>query len=119
MPKTVAIDFDGVLAQYDGWKGEEHLGEPMAGAREFCQRVLDAGYRIAIHTTRKPLQVEEWWKEHHFPATKEVMIPLTTKPTAVVYIDDRAYRFTGNWQAAWEAITQPAYWEGDDGGSPD
>lgn len=26
--KTIAVDFDGVLAEYDGWKGDDQLGSP-------------------------------------------------------------------------------------------
>lgn len=32
--KTVAVDLDGVLADYStGWQGIEHIGDPIPGAR--------------------------------------------------------------------------------------
>jgi hypothetical protein len=34
-PKHVCVDFDGVLAEYTGWKGPDHLGAPRAGAKHF------------------------------------------------------------------------------------
>lgn len=49
--KTVAIDLDGVLLKYDGWKGVEHFGEPIEGAVEFTKR-LHRKYRVVIHTCR-------------------------------------------------------------------
>ncbi len=33
--RIVSIDFDGVLSQYDGWKGEKITGVPIVGAKEF------------------------------------------------------------------------------------
>lgn len=92
--KTVCIDFDGVLAQYSGWKGPDHLGEPMAGAREFLQALADMGFEIVIHTTRNPLIVTAWVSGHGFDG---LIGGITNqKVPAVAYIDDRAICFRGN-----------------------
>lgn len=107
-PKTVAIDFDGVLADYHGWKDEDTLDPPMPGVREFVQRVWEAGYQVVIHTTRKPDRVYQWLADYGFPIEIGVS---NRKPKAMVYIDDRGFRFTGDWEAAFQAIEQPTHWE--------
>ena len=52
MNKTVLVDLDGVLADYRGWTGIENIGKPIIGAKEFMQRLHDAGFHVAIYTTR-------------------------------------------------------------------
>ena len=34
----VCVDFDGVIAKYDGYRGDEHYGEPIKGAKEFLEK---------------------------------------------------------------------------------
>lgn len=48
---TVAVDLDGVLASYDGWKGVFHIGNPLPGAVEFCNKLAER-YRVVINTSR-------------------------------------------------------------------
>lgn len=110
---TVAIDFDGVLADYRGWKGELHLDPPMVGAPEFVQRVIDAGYDVVIFTTgarfsERTTAIHGWLKKHGFP---EGLTVTNVKPPALVYIDDRGFRFTGNWEVAFKAINALTHWQ--------
>ena len=49
--KTVCVDLDGVLAQYDGWQGLENIGDPVEGAREFMED-LSKKYHVLVHTAR-------------------------------------------------------------------
>ena len=49
--KTVCVDVDGVLAQYDRWRGVDHIGDPIFGAKEFVAD-LRKKYKVVIHTTR-------------------------------------------------------------------
>lgn len=49
--RTIALDLDGVLLKYDGWKGHTHLGEPIRGAVEFTRKLKLLG-RVMIYTTR-------------------------------------------------------------------
>jgi len=107
-PRTVCLDFDGVLADYHGWKDEDMLDPPYPGAREFVARVKAAGYYVVIYTTRNPHRIVSWLIEHGFP---QVSVQEGRKPKALVYIDDRGHRFTGDWDAAFRAITQPTHWE--------
>lgn len=47
----VAVDIDGVIAQYDKWRGLDLLGAPIQGAREFLL-ALGERWRVWIHSTR-------------------------------------------------------------------
>ena len=124
MKKTVAIDFDGTLAQYQGWVDASHTLPPVPGAREFVAALMDEGYRVVVHTTRNPDVVWEWLECHGFPGlprTPEEWAaparPLDVsryKVPAMVYIDDRAHRFDGDWRKAREAIEQKCWWQDGD-----
>lgn len=98
--KTVAVDVDGVLARYDGWKGREHFGDPIPGAVEFT-RILSEFASITIFTTRCKPQPEEgltaeqlglivkaWLDKHGF--VYDLIYIGVGKPIASAYIDDRA-----------------------------
>jgi len=32
--RTAVVDLDGTLAMYDGWRGSDHIGDPVPFARE-------------------------------------------------------------------------------------
>lgn len=97
-PKSVAVDLDGVLAQYDGRKGVKHIGEPHDGALGFMLALREAGYRIIVHTARTCLAnkmdgrshgiIEAWLKEHGFKYDE--IWTGEGKPIAAAYVDDRA-----------------------------
>lgn len=115
-PCTVAVDLDGVLAQYDKWEGVDRIGDPIPGAIPFVQALLDEGFTVCVHTTRtnpavnksedtgQPhLQGERWAKHLRklvrqwlsmwgFPAIGERFYVHADpgKPIAVAYVDDRA-----------------------------
>jgi hypothetical protein len=108
MKQTVCLDFDGVVARYNGWRGEFTLGVPLPGAREFIVRLLELNYQVVIHTTRKSRVVQQWLHEQDFPSQVEVM---QEKPPALVYIDDRGFRFTGDWEAAFQSVTMAPWWQ--------
>lgn len=101
--KTVCVDLDGVLARYEGWKGEDHFGEPLPGAVEFTRRLAEYA-RVVVFTTRckadlggRPAgatpedlaaTVRAWLDRHGF-ACDEVYTG-QGKPIAAAYVDDRA-----------------------------
>tara|TARA_Y100000310_G_C20473314_1_gene711161 strand:+ start:393 stop:773 length:381 start_codon:yes stop_codon:yes gene_type:complete len=92
--KIVSIDFDGVISSYDGWKGPNHLGEPINGAKEFIERIIKAGFTPVIWTTRDKNKIENWLKENEFP---NIEITNNKYPSSV-YIDDRCVQFKGNFK---------------------
>ena len=95
MKKTIAIDFDGVIHKYSkGWKDGAIYDEPVDGAKEAIEELMDKGYRVVIFTTRRNmLEIGDWLTEFNFPN-----IAVTNdKPVAIAYIDDRGIRFT-NWK---------------------
>jgi hypothetical protein len=48
----VAFDLDGTLAEYTGWKGVEHIGEPIKPMIGLVKQYLAAGMEVKIFTAR-------------------------------------------------------------------
>ena len=102
MKKTVALDVDGVLAQYNGWKGIDHIGDPIPGAISFTKELSEFAY-ILIYTTRccetlndrdgrkasELQQIVKAWLDKHGFTYNEIYIG-QGKPIFSCIIDDRA-----------------------------
>lgn len=101
--KTVCVDLDGVLATYDGWRGVEHIGEPIPGAREFLSAICEIPAKVCIWTTRTNpivnkdsgldeqdlrLLVENWLTKHRMPF--DSIATGNGKPLCAAFVDDRA-----------------------------
>ena len=110
MSSIVCVDLDGVLNQFDGWKGADYFHPPRPGAREFLKRIHQLGYEIVIFTVRWKPHVEQWLLLNNLA---EYVTEVTDKkPAAHVYIDDRALCFRGDFQEALESIANfRAHWE--------
>lgn len=48
----IGVDLDGTLACYDGWKGIEHVGEPVPGMLARVKAWLVDGVEVRIVTAR-------------------------------------------------------------------
>lgn len=48
----IGVDLDGTLAKYDGWKGPEHIGEPVPEMVRKVKAMLAAGQEVRIFTAR-------------------------------------------------------------------
>lgn len=48
----IGVDLDGTLAVYDHWRGEEHIGEPIAPMVERIKGWLAEGRTVKIFTAR-------------------------------------------------------------------
>lgn len=107
--KTVALDFDGVMNTYDGWRGEDVLFEPREGLADFLA-LLSTRYEIVIYTTREPHPVWDWLRQY---GLEDFIADVTNgeKPKAVAYVDDRAVRFNGDYNEVLAVIEQPTHWE--------
>lgn len=97
--KEIALDFDGVLHSYPtGWHGAAVIdGEPIPGALEFVQGLLQAGITIHIFSARnfQPGGIQamkRWFEDNKFPVNK-FYFP-TEKPGGWL-LDDHAIEFRG------------------------
>ena len=104
--KNIAIDFDGVIHNNDkGWYDGTCYGEPISGSLESIKK-LSLIYNIIIFTAKaksdRPLVngktgvelVQEWCDEYGY--SKYITEITCEKPRAILYLDDKAYRFE-NW----------------------
>lgn len=48
----IGVDLDATLAQYDGWKGIDHIGDPIPKMRAKVQHWIDQGQAVRIFTAR-------------------------------------------------------------------
>lgn len=92
---TVCIDLNGVLDQYTGWKGEGHMDPPRPGAERFLSE-LSRDYKVVIFTTQPAERVWKWMREYGLD--QYVSDVTDRKPPALVYVDDRAVTFRGDFE---------------------
>jgi len=101
----IAIDFDGCISKYEGYKGKKIFGEVIPGTKETFERLRKQGHTIIINTNRiEILEVKEYLEYHGIPFDyinhnpKNVTWWLNpTKVRADIYIDDRGLKFEGDW----------------------
>lgn len=112
MAKTICFDFDGVLAEYDKWRGHAIIGKPIEENIELVRRLHREGNILILCTTRlndypfvdKPDKKDEsvvngfaseflrhWLKDQGILECFSVMG--CKKLFADYYIDDRALRY--------------------------
>jgi hydroxymethylpyrimidine pyrophosphatase-like HAD family hydrolase len=99
--KTVAFDFDGVIAEYDGWKGVDVFGSPNLEVIKAMQKLARKGYHIIIWTTRnETLALRLYLAKHNVSyssinSTSHNPPYTSTKPIYHVFVDDRAVGYRG------------------------
>ena len=106
--KTIAVDLDGVIFEYDDWKGIDYYGKPVEGVKKSLRYLkYSLGYRIEIYTTRMNKEINKGYSKTQL--RRKITNALLThkipfdgiclaKPIAEFYIDDRAIRFK-NWKS--------------------
>lgn len=116
-PKTICVDFDGVIHSYEsGWRGEGVYNEPVPSAAVALQFLREREWYIIIYTCRdEPHQIAAYLNHHcipfdsinennHSPGNN------SPKPHADVYLDDRAIQFNGDWVKAVQEIDSFKPW---------
>lgn len=112
---TVAVDFDGVIHQYSkGWADGSIYDPPVEGSIEALITLMER-HAVFIHTTRDAGQVADWLMGFGFAVetehggvfwnTRGVLLVTNRKLPAMVYVDDRAVRFT-DWGSASKQIKE-------------
>ncbi|RJO60796.1 MAG: hypothetical protein C4542_08070 [Dehalococcoidia bacterium] len=109
----ICIDFDGTIAQYDGWKGIGVFGEPLPGVAAALARLRDSfRYQICVFTTRGEVDaIRDYLKRNCIPFDYINDAPVMDgqnpgKPPAKYFIDDRAVRFEGSWTRVMRQIEE-------------
>ncbi len=107
--KAVAFDFDGVIHKYsEGWKDGSIYDEPDKEVLDLISTLQQMKIPCVIISTREPNQIKEWWDKQGFAITAKPLdfetkffndctyVGITNrKIPAQLYIDDRAYKYTG------------------------
>jgi hypothetical protein len=101
----IAVDLDGTLARYDGWKGIDHIGEPIQPMLVRVKRWLAKGKDVRIFTARVGPQpdpvaceqaawhIRQWCLKH---IGQELPITCTKDFGMVELWDDRVVQVTPN-----------------------
>lgn len=70
----IGVDLDGTLAHYDGWKGIEHIGDPVPAMFERVKQWLAEGKTVKIFTARVCRDrvevirhIHAWCEKHGLP----------------------------------------------------
>lgn len=99
----IGVDLDGTLAHYDGWKGVEHIGEPVPKMLARVRRWLREGREVRIFTARvtddgthgsSPVAarayIEAWLHEHDLHRNTSEAEAVHKLPLMVTNIKDFA-----------------------------
>jgi len=89
--KTIAMDFDGVIATYTTGQHQE-IGTLIPGIKELIDQLRTEGWAVVIYSARKTHEIEGWLDDNaviHDGISED-------KPLAEIYVDDRALQFDGN-----------------------
>jgi hypothetical protein len=127
MSGIISVDFDGVIHSYvSGWKGMANIPDPpVNGSFDALFRLLDAGFEVAIFSSRsrslrgrwamkrwmRRAIADHWLKGGRLPSGIEAECWGDAagvcrrfswpwfKPAAILTIDDRAVTFNGDWSS--------------------
>jgi hypothetical protein len=94
MRECVAVDLDGTLAKDNGWKGPEHIGEPVKPMLDLVRKLLDDGEDVVIFTARvhdgeksTKDHIKQWLKDHDLP---DLEVTNEKRPDMEKFYDDKA-----------------------------
>jgi len=106
---VIAIDFDGVIHNHHlGYHDGTIYGDPIEGSLESIEALFHKGYDIVLYSCKchpeRPLVdsktgiqlIYQWLEERG--VKKFVKDVVWGKPHALIYIDDKGYRFE-NWNS--------------------
>lgn len=84
----IGVDLDGTLAQYDSYRGDDHVGAPIDPLVKKVRVWIQEGRDVRLFTARKPHPaIRRWMKEH-----LGKILPITNVKDShmILLVDDRA-----------------------------
>ena len=105
--KTIFIDVDGVLNNYDGSFDKEKIPPIKDGAKEFLKD-LSENFVIKIFTTRNKLLTSKWLIENGIDRFIEDITD--KKDLCWLYLDDRCICFDGEYENLKDKIEKFKPW---------
>ena len=101
--KTVVVDFDATLANYESWEVNGATpGSPREDVVNGLRRLKDVGWTVGILSTRNNKTIQDWLARHDLLSLVDFINEnpdqpenCSHKPIAFIYIDDRAARYNG------------------------
>jgi len=101
----ILIDFDDVIhTQSEDFNIKN---KPIAGVKEALTKLKKAGFKIVIFTARhwvEHISIKTWLRYYKIPFDSVIC----GKPLGLLFIDDKAYRFKGNWKKEIKTILKLA-----------
>jgi hypothetical protein len=96
--ETYAVDLDGTLAEYGGWKNDRSVGKPIPAMMDRVKKWMSEGINIVIFTARAddPENIPaiiEWLKDQ---GLSELEISNIKTPEMSRFYDDRAVQVEKN-----------------------
>jgi adenylylsulfate kinase len=114
--RTIAVDFDGVIADYAGWRGRNVLGSPRSDVVQALRDLKAEGWMVIVHTTRYKHDILEYLRSNSIPYDdinkSGSNCVVGCKPRANVYWDDRALKYSGNARNDIDLIRNFCTWNG-------
>ena len=109
--KTILIDLDGVLNEYNGVFDKDFIPKPRANVEIFLSK-LSKNFQLKLFTTRSLLLASKWLIENDLD--KYFVDVTNVKNLSWLMIDDRCLKFDGNYEHLVNEISnfQP-WWETD------
>ena len=93
--KTILIDLDGVLNQYNGDFNPQYIPPIRKGAKQFIKKI-SKNFKLILFTSRNKLNATKWLIENNLD---NYFADVTNiKEPCYLIIDDRCIKFSGDYQ---------------------
>ncbi len=105
--KTILLDLDGVLNEYNGDYNCNYIPSIRSGAKEFVEKLAQR-FDVKLFTTRPKKLAQKWLFENGL--NNYISEVTNIKKPAWLIIDDRCMQFNGDYSAMYDLIENFGVW---------